>query len=56
MLVVVAIASVIIGQASTAFVVGLLVLLNLALGTRQELAARASVDALAQMQVPEARV
>ena len=56
MLVVVAIASLIIGQVSTAFVVLLLVLLNLALGTRQELAARASVDALAQMQVPEARV
>ena len=56
MLVVVAIASLIIGQVSTAFVVLLLVLLNLGLGTRQELAARASVDALAQMQVPEARV
>ena len=56
MLVVVVIASLIIGQVSTAFVVLLLVLLNLGLGTRQELAARASVDALAQMQVPEARV
>jgi Ca2+-transporting ATPase len=56
MLVVVAVASVIIGQGSTAVIVGLLVLLNVVLGTRQELAARASVDALAQMQVPEARV
>ena len=31
-------------------------MLNVALGTRQELAARASVDALAKMQVPRARV
>ena len=31
-------------------------MLNVALGTRQELTARASVDALAKMQVPQARV
>ena len=31
-------------------------LLNLGLGTRQELTARASVDALAKMQTPQARV
>jgi P-type Ca2+ transporter type 2C len=36
--------------------VGLLVLLNVVLGARQELKARASVDALAKMQVPEARL
>jgi Ca2+-transporting ATPase len=36
--------------------VALLVVLNIGLGTRQELTARASVDALATMQVPQARV
>ena len=56
MLIVVGIASLAIGQLSTALIVAILVLLNVALGTRQELAARASVDALAQMQVPEAKV
>src|SRR4029078_7603208 len=40
----------------TGVIVGLLIVLNVALGTRQELAARASVDALAKMQVPQARV
>ena len=34
----------------------LLVILNLVLGTQQELKARASVDALAKMQIPQARV
>ena len=34
----------------------LLILLNIVLGTRQELKARASVDALAKLQVPQARV
>src|SRR6185295_14445787 len=33
-----------------------LILLNLVLGTRQELQARASIDALANLQVPQARV
>ncbi|HEY8217907.1 MAG TPA: cation-transporting P-type ATPase [Acidimicrobiia bacterium] len=56
MLIAVTVVSIIIGQPSTAVVVALLVLLNVALGTRQELAARASVDALAEMQIPQARV
>ena len=34
----------------------LLILLNVVLGTRQELKARASVDALSKMQVPQSRV
>jgi Ca2+-transporting ATPase len=45
-----------IGQVSTALLVAVLVLLNVALGTRQELKARASVDALAKLQVPQSRV
>jgi Ca2+-transporting ATPase len=48
--------SLVIGQASTALVVGALVLLNVVMGTNQELKAQASVDALADLQVPEARV
>jgi Ca2+-transporting ATPase len=56
MLVVVAIVSAVIGQASTAGVVVALILLNVVLGTNQELKARASVEALARLQVPEARV
>ena len=56
MLVAVVVVSLLVGQVSTGVIVGLLILLNVALGTRQELAARASVDALAKMQVPQARV
>ncbi len=56
MLVAVAIVSAIIGQWSTACVVAGLVLLNIGLGTNQELKARASVDALSKMQVPQSRV
>ena len=56
MLVAVTVVSILIGQVSTGIVVGLLILLNVALGTRQELKARASVDALSKMQVPQARV
>ena len=56
MLVAVAVVSLLIGQVSTGVIVALLILLNVALGTRQELKARASVDALAKMQVPQARV
>jgi Ca2+-transporting ATPase len=56
MLVAVVIVSLLVGQISTGVIVGLLIVLNVALGTRQELAARASVDALAKMQVPQARV
>ncbi len=56
MLVAVAVVSVVIGQASTGILVGLLVVLNVVLGARQELKAQASVDALSKMQVPQSRV
>ncbi len=56
MLVAVVVVSLAIGQISTGVIVGLLILLNLALGTRQELKARASIDALADLQVPHAKV
>jgi Ca2+-transporting ATPase len=56
MLIAVAVASLLIAQISTAVLVAALVLLNVVLGTRQELAARASVDALAKLQVPQTRV
>ena len=56
MLVAVAAVSVAIGEVPTAIVVAALVLLNVVLGTQQELKARASVDALARMQTPQARV
>ncbi|HEX5016044.1 MAG TPA: cation-transporting P-type ATPase [Actinomycetes bacterium] len=56
MLLAVTAVSIVIGEFSTAAIVGVLILLNLVLGTRQELKARASVDALAKMQIPQARV
>ena len=56
MLIAVTIVSVAIGQVSTGIIVALLILLNVVLGARQELKARASIDALANMQVPQARV
>ncbi|MGV1008947.1 MAG: cation-translocating P-type ATPase [Dermatophilaceae bacterium] len=56
MLVAVAIVSLLIAQVSTAIVVAALVVLNVVLGGRQELKARASVDALAKMQVPQSKV
>ncbi|TJY71457.1 cation-transporting P-type ATPase [Arthrobacter sp. CAU 1506] len=56
MLVGVVIVSLIIDQVAVAIIVALLVILNLVLGTQQELKARASVDALAKMQIPQARV
>jgi Ca2+-transporting ATPase len=56
MLVAVAIASLLIAQVSTAVLVAALVLLNVVLGARQELKARASVDALAKLQVPQTRL
>ena len=56
MLVAVTVVSLLIGEISTGVIVGLLILLNIVLGTRQELKARASVDALAKMQMPQARV
>ena len=55
MLVAVVAVSLLIGQVSTAVIVGLLVVLNIVLGARQELTARASVDALSKMQVPQAK-
>ena len=56
MLIVVTVVSVAIGEVSTGVIVGLLIVLNVVLGSRQELKARASVDALAKLQVPLARV
>jgi Ca2+-transporting ATPase len=56
MLLAVAVVSLLIDQVSTAILVGALVVLNVVLGARQELTARASVDALSKMQVPHTRV
>lgn len=56
MLVGVAIISLFISQVSVGILVGALVVLNIVLGTRQELKAKASVDALAKMQIPQAKV
>jgi P-type Ca2+ transporter type 2C len=56
MLVAVAVVSLLIAQMSTALLVAVLVVLNVVLGARQELKARASVDALAKLQVPQTRV
>ena len=56
MLVAVTLVSILIGEVSTGVIVGLLIVLNVVLGSRQELKARASVDALAKLQVPQARV
>ena len=56
MLIAVTLVSLVIGEISTGVIVGLLIVLNVVLGSRQELKARASVDALAKLQVPQARV
>ena len=56
MLIIVAVVSVVIGQVATGVVVAILVTFNVVMGTNQELKARASVQALAQLQVPQARV
>ncbi len=56
MLVAVTAVSFVIGQVSTGVIVGLLIVLNVVLGSRQELKARASVDALSNLQVPQAKV
>jgi Ca2+-transporting ATPase len=56
MLVAVAVVSFLIAQASTGWVVASLVVLNVVLGTNQELKAQASVAALAGLQVPSARL
>ncbi|MCU7730963.1 cation-transporting P-type ATPase [Actinoplanes sp. KI2] len=55
MLLIVGVASLVIGQIATAAVVLALVTFNVVMGSNQELKARASVDALAQLQVPQAR-
>lgn len=55
MLVVVSIASLLIGQRPVGILVAALVVLNVVLGTQQELKALAAVDALAKMQTPKAR-
>ena len=56
MLVAVTVVSFAIGEVSTGILVALLIILNLVLGSRQELKARASVDALSNLQVPQAKV
>ncbi|MEU4421455.1 cation-transporting P-type ATPase [Actinoplanes sp. NPDC024001] len=56
MLLIVGGASLAIAEVATALVVLALVLFNVVMGTNQELKARASVEALAQLQVPRARV
>ncbi len=56
MLMIVGAASIAIGQVPTAIVVLALVTFNIVMGTNQEMKARASVEALAKLQVPRARV
>ena len=56
MLVVVTVVSLVIGEVSTGVIVALLILLNVVLGSIQELKARASIDALSSLQVPQAKV
>jgi Ca2+-transporting ATPase len=56
MLIIVAVASFGIGQIATGVVVTALVTFNVVMGCNQELKALASVEALAQLQVPHARV
>ena len=56
MLIAVAVISLFIDQVSVGILVGILVILNVVMGARQELKAKASVDALSKMQIPRARV
>ncbi len=56
MLILVAVASFAIGQIGTGVFVSGLVIFNVVMGSTQELKARASVEALAHLQVPRARV
>ena len=56
MLVAVSIVSFAIDETSTGIIVALLILLNVVLGSRQELKARESVNALSNLQVPHAKV
>ena len=55
MLVAVVVVSFAIGEVATGIIVALLILLNVVLGSRQELKARASVTALSNLQVPRAK-
>jgi len=56
LLTVIGVVSFVAGQVETGLLVAGLVLLNVVLGARQEMAARASVDALESLNVPSARV
>jgi Ca2+-transporting ATPase len=56
MLVAVTVVSFAIGEVSTGIIVALLILVNVVLGSRQELKARESVTALSNLQVPQAKV
>ena len=56
MLVAVSVVSIFIGEFAVAIVVALLVVLNVVLGTSQEMKARASVDALSKLQIPRVKV
>jgi Ca2+-transporting ATPase len=56
MLVAVAVVSLLLGELSTGILVGVLVLVNVVMGAQQELKAKQAVDALAQLQVPNATV
>ena len=56
MLVAVSVVSMGIQEWSTALIVAFLVVLNVVMGTQQEMKARASVDALAKMTTPQAKV
>ena len=56
MLIAVAVVSIVIGEFATGILIGLLVLLNVVMGARQEMKAKAAVDALAKLQVPQSRV
>ncbi len=56
MLIAVAIVSIVIGEFATGILIALLVLLNVVMGARQEMKAKAAVDALAKLQLPMSRV
>ena len=56
MLIAVTVVSMLIQEWSTAMIVALLVVLNVVMGTQQEMKARASVDALSKMTTPQAKV
>ncbi|MFA9564927.1 MAG: cation-translocating P-type ATPase, partial [Acidimicrobiales bacterium] len=56
MLLAVTVAAILIGQVSTGILVGALVLLNVVMAANQELKAKATVEALQDLQVPNARV